>query len=165
MRRYLNAAANPESHDGRRGADLASCDLTGVHAIRCGHRWGAIVAAMVFSGALCACAVAPPTGPLVMALPPVGKSLAVFGQDDAQCRNYASNAAASGYTLQQRYDIGYTQCMYSKGNSVQSPLPDYPNYAWLYPDLYGYPWFWDGPGFLSANVFVFHGSHFHHGHY
>jgi hypothetical protein len=30
-----------------------------------------------------------------------------------------SNAAnASSYTLQQRYDIGYTQCMYAKGHKV-----------------------------------------------
>lgn len=30
-----------------------------------------------------------------------------------------SNAAyASGYTLQHRYDIGYTQCMYAKGHKV-----------------------------------------------
>jgi hypothetical protein len=27
---------------------------------------------------------------------------------------------SSGYTLQQRYDIGYTQCMYAKGHQVPS---------------------------------------------
>ena len=27
-------------------------------------------------------------------------------------------ASRSGYTLQQRYDIGYTQCMYAKGHKI-----------------------------------------------
>lgn len=32
------------------------------------------------------------------------------------------NAAAGGnYSMQQRYDMTYTQCMYSKGNQVQQP--------------------------------------------
>jgi hypothetical protein len=30
----------------------------------------------------------------------------------------SSTANASAYTLQQRYDIGYTQCMYAKGHKV-----------------------------------------------
>jgi len=30
----------------------------------------------------------------------------------------SSNANASAYTLQQRYDIGYTQCMYAVGHKV-----------------------------------------------
>jgi hypothetical protein len=34
-----------------------------------------------------------------------------------------SNAAAGGnYSMQQRYDMTYTQCMYSKGNQVQQPV-------------------------------------------
>jgi hypothetical protein len=36
------------------------------------------------------CAVPPPTGPSVMALPAQGKSFAEFQHDDASCRNYAS---------------------------------------------------------------------------
>jgi hypothetical protein len=40
--------------------------------------------------ALSACAVAPPAGPTVMALPPQGKSFAAFQQDDAICREFAS---------------------------------------------------------------------------
>jgi hypothetical protein len=33
-----------------------------------------------------------------------------------------SNASASGnYSMQQRYDMTYSQCMYSKGNQVQQP--------------------------------------------
>jgi len=30
----------------------------------------------------------------------------------------SSTGSASAYTLQQRYDIGYTQCMYAKGHKV-----------------------------------------------
>jgi hypothetical protein len=41
--------------------------------------------------AVAACAVAPPSGPTVMAVPPAGTSLAVFQQDDGQCRNYAAS--------------------------------------------------------------------------
>jgi hypothetical protein len=40
--------------------------------------------------ALSACAVAPPSGPRVMALPGPGKDFAVFQQEDAMCRQYAS---------------------------------------------------------------------------
>jgi hypothetical protein len=136
-------------------------------------------------GCLClvaACAVTQPNGPTVMALPAQGKSLAVFHQEDGQCRNYAAtkigyaspgqagahaavgsaavgilvgaaagsaigaaagnagagaaiggaaglvggtavganNAVASKYDLQTSYDIAYTQCMYSLGNTVQN---------------------------------------------
>lgn len=44
---------------------------------------------------LAACAVAPPTGPSVLALPPEGKDLARFQTEDAYCRSYAS--AQIGY--------------------------------------------------------------------
>jgi hypothetical protein len=40
--------------------------------------------------ALSACAVAPPQGPSVMALPAQGKSFEAFQQDDATCRGYAT---------------------------------------------------------------------------
>lgn len=47
----------------------------------------------------------------------------------------ASNGAAySAGTLQQRYDVGYTQCMYAHGDTVQSAPPP----AYAYPS-YGYP--------------------------
>ncbi len=53
----------------------------------------------------------------------------------------ANNANATSASLQQRYDIAYTQCMYSKGNSVQASAPlggvAYPAYG------YGYP-YWGG---------------------
>ncbi len=45
--------------------------------------------------ALGSCAVAPPTGPTVMALPGKGKTVAQFQADDAGCRQYA--AARIGY--------------------------------------------------------------------
>lgn len=44
---------------------------------------------LVASG-LGGCAIAPPTGPSVMALPARGKTLADFQQDDLTCRDYAS---------------------------------------------------------------------------
>ena len=40
--------------------------------------------------ALSACAVAPPQGPTVMALPAQGKSFEAFQQDDGTCRGYAT---------------------------------------------------------------------------
>jgi hypothetical protein len=45
--------------------------------------------------ALAACAVVPPTGPSVMALPGAGKTIDKFQQEDVMCRNYA--AAQIGY--------------------------------------------------------------------
>ena len=58
----------------------------------------------------------------------------------------ASNAQASGYNLQQRYDMAYTQCMASTGNGVQAPpapvVAAYPAYP--YP-AYGYPYPYYGP--------------------
>jgi hypothetical protein len=177
--------------------------------------------------AVAACAVAPPSGPTVMAVPPAGTSLAVFQQDDGQCRNYAAsrtgilhpgqvgagtvvgsaavgtvlgaatgaaigaaagnagagaaiggatglvggtavganNAAASEYDLQTRYNIAYTQCMYSLGNAVQNvPLGEYDYYEYAGE---GYPWYdWYGPGLFGGGVLVFdRGFHrgFHHG--
>lgn len=132
--------------------------------------------------ALAACATHPPSGPSVMALPPQGKTMEVFQEDDLMCRGYAdqrlngidpakagqqsalgsaavgtalgagtgmalgslsgamgagaavggaagllmgsaigsNNAHATTANLQQRYDIAYTQCMYSRGNAVQA---------------------------------------------
>src|SRR5690349_21755050 len=51
--------------------------------------------ALTATFALGACAVAPPTGPNVLALPPEGKDLARFQQEDGTCRQYAS--AQIGY--------------------------------------------------------------------
>ncbi len=49
-------------------------------------------AAAMLPVALAACAVAPPTGPTVMALPKPGSNLADFQRQDMACRNYASSA-------------------------------------------------------------------------
>jgi hypothetical protein len=116
-----------------------------------------------------------------MALPPQGKSLAAFQQEDGQCRNYAgaaigaatgpaggtaasaNNAAADKYDLQTRYNVAYIQCMYSRGDTVQNMPPGYyDNY--VYADV-GYPWYdWSGPFFFGGNVFPFDNDHdFHHG--
>ena len=45
---------------------------------------------------LTACATAvPPSGPTVLVLPPEGKNLGRFQQEDANCRNYASSQIGS----------------------------------------------------------------------
>jgi hypothetical protein len=171
---------------------------------------------------LTACTIPPPSGPTVMAIPPPGKNLAVFQQEDGQCRSYAaatigalppgqalplaaagtasataasaasnSNAtsgdagattggapgyagnvaagatyaASSVYDVQTRYDIAYTQCVYSSGNAVlPMPASVYAFAGEEYP-WYADPWFdWAGLGFSGAGVFVFDRNHaFHHG--
>ncbi len=82
-----------------------------------------------------------------------------------------SAAQASAGSLQQRYDIGYIQCMSAKGESVPQPTAvasagptpywyGYPNY-YAYPY---YPWYGYGPAFVGVG-FGFHGGgHFHHHH-
>jgi hypothetical protein len=47
-----------------------------------------------------ACAVAPPAGPTVLALPPAGKDLAQFQGDDTTCRGYAQQQIAYGSAQQ-----------------------------------------------------------------
>ncbi len=54
----------------------------------------------------------------------------------------ANNANATSASLQQRYDIAYTQCMYSKGNSVQAGGPlSGPAVLPAYGYGYGYPYY------------------------
>jgi hypothetical protein len=55
--------------------------------------------------ALSGCAVVPPTGPSIVALPPKGKPLAEFQQEDYACRDYAfrsdgDSSATSQQSLQ-----------------------------------------------------------------
>ena len=189
--------------------------------------------------ALTACAVAPPVGPNVMALPPQGKGYETFAQDDIICRQAASaqtggetsaqaatnaavgsavvgtavgaglgmalgslggamgagaaiggatgllagsaigagNAQAAVGNLQQRYDTVYTQCMYARGNTVQSPpvmyaanpyAPGYGGYAPGYyaPSYYGPSYY--GPVYGGGSVVIGTGwgayprRHWHH---
>jgi hypothetical protein len=167
--------------------------------------------------ALSACAVAPPQGPSVMALPAQGKSFEAFQQDDVSCRGFATqqtggasaaqaannsavgsallgtalgaglgaalgsvggavgagaaiggatgllagsaigagNAQASGGNVQARYDTAYTQCMYSRGDSVQSAPGAYPGYAGGYgPGYYQGPYYGPGYGYYGPAVVV-----------
>jgi hypothetical protein len=63
----------------------------------------------------------------------------------------ASGAQESAMDLQQRYDVGYTQCMYANGNTVQSPPGGYrTGYVAPYP-YYGYY----GPGYIGGPTVVF----------
>jgi hypothetical protein len=95
--------------------------------------------------ALGACAATRPSAPSVIGLPPAGKDLSQVQQEDASCRAYASQqfgaSAGSSYALQQRYDIAYAQCMYSKGDTV-SPAAlvtgvSYAGYRPYYGPLFG----------------------------
>lgn len=191
-------------------------------------RRSAVVVGLVGTLALGGCAVAPPSGPSVMALPAPGKNFATFQQDDANCRYFAqvqtggvspqhaannsalgsaalgtalgagvgaalgsvggavgagaaiggatgllagsavgaNNAQAAGWNAQQRYDVAYTQCMYSKGNSVQSAPGGI---------AAGYPWGWGyaapapgffpyyGPAFVGPSVVIGGGWGWGHG--
>ena len=49
------------------------------------------LAALLGGFLLAGCAVRPPTGPTVLAVPPEGKNLTQFQQEEANCRNYAFN--------------------------------------------------------------------------
>ncbi len=60
---------------------------------------GGSVAAMLI--ALAGCAVVPPNGPEVMALPGSGKTYEAFNVDDGTCRQTASNAVGPGPSEQQ----------------------------------------------------------------
>ena len=169
--------------------------------------------------ALSACAVAPPQGPTVMALPAQGKSFEAFQADDGICRGFASqqtggasaaqaannsavgsavlgtalgagigaalgsvggavgagaaiggatgllagsaigagNAQAAGGNVQARYDTAYTQCMYSKGDTVQSAPGGYAGgYGYPYgPGYYPYAY---GPAYYGAPAVVIGGG-------
>jgi hypothetical protein len=125
--------------------------------------------------ALVSCAIGPPTGPSVVAVPQQSKDLAVFHQEDAECRTYAGNAsggapasAGTDQNPQRRYDIAYTQCMYSHGNSIlgaQSFGAGYPAYAGVYPSPWWepgfYPWY---PGGIFGSSIVVFGGRAHHFH-
>jgi hypothetical protein len=132
--------------------------------------------------ALGACVVTPPTGPTVVALPPQGKALSQFQQEDGSCRQYAAGQTGYGTAaqpatqsttttsqLQMRYDIAYTQCMAASGNPLQAFPGGYTSYYYpgAYPDLAYYdPWFGPAVGFGFVGGFgsrFRHNSFFHHG--
>lgn len=176
-----------------------------------------------------ACAVAPPQGPSVMALPAQGKPFEAFQQDDASCRGFAGqqtggasaaqagsnsavnsavlgtalgagvgaalgsvgggfgtgaaiggatgllagsavgtgNAQAAGGSLQARYDTAYTQCMYAKGNSVQSAPGGYAGGypAGYYAGPYAYGPAYYGPSVVIGGGFGYGGGWRHHRHW
>jgi hypothetical protein len=76
----------------------------------------------------------------------------------------ANNGTASEGDLQMRYDIAYTECMYSHGDTVQrAPSGGYGYYANIGYPYYGYPWYgWAGPGFFGGGIFVLRGEHDSH---
>ena len=80
----------------------------------------------------------------------------------------ASNAQVAGGNVQARYDTAYTQCMYSKGNTVESAPSGYAGgYGYPgYPAGY-YPSPYYGPGFYGPSVVIGggfgYGGGYHHG--
>jgi uncharacterized protein YcfJ len=57
------------------------------------HRWKTALSLLIMTPvlAISACAVAPPSGPDVVALPGPGQTFSKFQQDDNNCRNYAQS--------------------------------------------------------------------------
>jgi hypothetical protein len=81
-----------------------------------------------------------------------------------------SNAQAAGYSLQQRYDVAYTQCMYANGNKVTSaPSGGFAAYGPYYGPYYGWGG-WGGPavsfgfgvGGFRGGWGGWHGGGWHH---
>jgi len=144
------------------------------------------LAAMMGGFLAAGCAARPPTGPTVLAVPPEGKALSQFQQEEANCRNHAfnqigispaeganrsavgaNNAQTSSRGLQARYDMAYTQCLASTGNKVQtaaayaSPYGYYGGYPYHSPYYGGYY----GPGFYGPGLSLGLGLGFGHRHH
>jgi hypothetical protein len=66
----------------------------------------------------------------------------------------ANNAQAAGGNVQGRYDTAYTQCMYSKGNTVQSAPGGYAGGYGYPPGYYPAPYYGYGPGYYGPAVVV-----------
>jgi hypothetical protein len=67
-----------------------------------------LIAALVLGG----CAIAPPSGPSVMALPAEGKTFEQFQADDATCQQYASQRIGNGTPQQAAIESGATSAAY-----------------------------------------------------
>lgn len=63
-------------------------------------RRSTLLASLAAPMALAACAVAPPAGPTVMAMPGQGKSFEAFQQDDAICRGWATQQTGGAQPAQ-----------------------------------------------------------------
>lgn len=73
----------------------------------------------------------------------------------------ANQAQYAGASAQQRYDIAYTQCMYARGDSVQSApsgyvayAAPYPVTAYPYPYGYAYPYPYPYYGYPGTSVSI-----------
>ncbi|WP_322046456.1 YMGG-like glycine zipper-containing protein [Paraburkholderia sp. J67] len=66
------------------------------------------LSACLIAAALGGCAVIPPTGPSVVALPPNGKPLDEFQQEDYACRNYAFRTDSANPSLTSHDGLGST---------------------------------------------------------
>jgi hypothetical protein len=69
----------------------------------------------------------------------------------------ANSAAYASGNAQQRFDTGYTQCMYSYGNTVQGAPSGYAAYPGAYPGGYPVPYpaapgYYYGPGYYGPSV-------------
>jgi hypothetical protein len=68
----------------------------------------------------------------------------------------AGNAQAAGGNVQGRYDTAYTQCMYSRGDTVQSAPTGYAGYpSGYYPGpYYGPAYYGPGYGYYGPSVVI-----------
>jgi hypothetical protein len=68
-------------------------------------------------GTLGACAVAPPRGPAIVALPPAGRDLAQFQQEDDTCRRYTQRRIGYGWAQQPAEGSAGTRATAAAGNA------------------------------------------------
>ena len=76
------------------------------HRLKTMHHAKASIAVLIAALALGGCAIAPPSGPSVMALPAEGKSFEQFQADDAACQQYASDRIGNGTPQQAANESG-----------------------------------------------------------
>jgi hypothetical protein len=83
---------------------MASIELRSAKIMKISSISRATVPMVLVAVALTGCAVMPPTGPSVVALPPQGKTLSQFQQEDYACRDYAfrsDNGAQASHSAMQ----------------------------------------------------------------